>query len=854
MSGAKEIFKKAYSDFVFIDGGCGSILQAQGLKPGELPETWNIIHPEIIQKMHRDYLLAGANILTSNTFGANINKFQPGDIKFSLDAVIGAAIKNAREAILAVEGDPAAPEAVRNQPHFVALDIGPLGKLLKPLGDLDFEEAVKIFSYTVKIGAKHGADLVLIETMNDLYEAKAALLAAKENCDLPVLITTAYDESEKLLTGADPMTVVATMEGLGADAVGVNCSLGPDQMLGIVEELARYASVPVVVSPNAGLPRSEGGKTVYDVSPADFAASMEKIADLGATMLGGCCGTTPAHIKAMSDAVRTRKARQVTEKNDTIITSYTHGVIFDRKPVLIGERINPTGKKKFKEALRAHDMDYILNEALTQKDKKADVLDVNVGLPEIDEVQMMEDVVKEIQAVIDLPLQIDTTNPEAMERALRLYNGKPMINSVNGKEEVMQQIFPLAKKYGGLLVALTIDESGIPETAEGRVAIARKIYARAADYGIAAKNIIIDPLAMSISSDPKSAIATLDALKSIRDQLGGKTSLGVSNISFGLPSRDFVNAAFFTLAMHNGLSAAIMNPNSLEMMKSYYTFCALLAIDENCASYIDFATSLPAPAAPLTSSGLQAAPGKADTASAASSSGPAAGLAAGSSPASPATQAAEAAASSESELINAIKKGLKERSAALTAELLKSKAALEIIDGELIPALDIVGKGFEKKTVFLPQLLMAAEAASAAFAVIKEGIAASGGASEKKGKIVLATVKGDIHDIGKNIVKVLLENYGYDVIDLGKDVEPQLIVDTVQKENIRLVGLSALMTTTVPAMEETIKLLRGAGSPAKVVVGGAVMTQNYADMIGADKYCHDAMETVRYAEEIFSKG
>ena len=829
---AREVFKKAYSDFVFIDGGCGSILQAQGLQPGELPETWNIIHPEIIQKMHRDYLLAGANILTSNTFGANINKFQPGDIKFSLDAVIGAAIKNAREAIRQVESDPATPEAVKNQPHFVALDIGPLGKLLKPLGDLDFEDAVKIFSYTVKIGAKHGADLVLIETMNDLHEAKAALLAAKENCDLPVLITTAYDESEKLLTGADPMTVVATMEGLGADAVGVNCSLGPDQMFGIVEQLARYASVPVVVSPNAGLPRSEDGKTVYDVAPADFAASMEKIADLGATMLGGCCGTTPAHIKAMSDAVRTHKAHQVTPKNDTIITSYTHSVIFDKKPVLIGERINPTGKKKFKEALRNRDMDYILGEALTQKEKKADVLDVNVGLPEIDEPQMMIDVVKELQAVIDLPLQIDTTNPVAMEKALRIYNGKPMINSVNGKEEIMKEIFPLAKKYGGLIVALTIDESGIPETAEGRVEIARKIYARAAEYGIKPKDIIIDPLAMSISSDPQSAITTLDALRLIKEQLNGKTSLGVSNISFGLPQRDFVNASFFTMAMHNGLNAGIMNPSSLEMMKAYYTYCALLAVDQNCASYIDFATNLPATvAAPVSAGGAGAA------------GGTGAGVAAG---------APVEGTPNTSELIEAIKRGLKDRAAALTADYLKTKDALEIIDGELIPALDIVGKGFEKKTVFLPQLLMAAEAASAAFGVIKQTLAAAGGDQQKKGKIVLATVKGDIHDIGKNIVKVLLENYAYDVIDLGKDVDPQLIVDTVQRENIRLVGLSALMTTTVPAMEETIKLLREAGSPAKVVVGGAVMTQNYADMIGADKYCHDAMGTVRYAEEIFN--
>lgn len=874
---AADIFKKAYTDFVFIDGGCGSILQAQGLQPGELPETWNILHPEIIQKMHRDYLLAGANILTSNTFGANILKFQPGDIKFNLDAIIGAAIKNARAAIADVEagrigtdenppstasdGAPAntslspstasIPDSIRNAPHFVALDIGPLGKLLKPLGDLDFEEAVKIFSYTVKLGAKHGANLILIETMNDLFEAKAAVLAAKENSDLPILITTAYDESEKLLTGADPMTVAATMEGLGVDALGVNCSLGPDQMLGIVEQLCRTASVPVVVSPNAGIPRSENGKTVYDVTPELFAESMKKIAALGATMLGGCCGTTPAHIKAMATAVREQvQPHKVTPKNDTIITSYTHSVVFDKKPVLIGERINPTGKKKFKEALRNRDMDYILGEALAQKEKNADVLDVNVGLPEINEPQMMIDVVKELQAVIDLPLQIDTTNPVAMEKALRLYNGKPMINSVNGKEEIMAQIFPLAKKYGGLIVALTIDESGIPETAEGRVAIARKIYARAAEYGIKAKDIIIDPLAMSISSDPKSAITTLDALRLIKTELGGKTSLGVSNISFGLPNRDFINASFFTMAMHNGLNAGIMNPNSLEMMKSYYTYCALLAVDKNCAAYIDFATNLPVQAAVIPAGSGQGGLGKSDTGAAPSASKVNAGTGGGSAAGTSAISGA--APDSSSELIMAIRKGLKERAAVLTGEYLKTRDALSIIDGELIPALDIVGKGFEKKTVFLPQLLMAAEAASAAFGVIKQTLAAAGGDQQKKGKIVLATVKGDIHDIGKNIVKVLLENYAYDVIDLGKDVDPELILETVQRENIRLVGLSALMTTTVPAMEATIKLLRQAKSPAKVVVGGAVMTQNYADMIGADKYCHDAMETVRYAEEIFA--
>lgn len=679
----------------------------------------------------------------------------------------------------------------------------------------------------MEYGASYGADLILIETMNDIYEAKAAILAAKETCDLPVILTTAYDESEKLLTGADPKAVVAMAEGLGIDAVGVNCSLGPDQMFGIVEQLCTYASVPVVVSPNAGIPRSENGKTVYDVTPEMFAGSMEKIAALGARIMGGCCGTTPAHIKAMTDAVKKLEPVPLSEKSHTLIASYTHAVEFNKRPILIGERINPTGKKKFKEALRNHDMDYILQEGLTQQDRHADVLDVNVGLPEIDEVAVMEEVVRELQAVTDLPLQIDTTDPVAMERALRIYNGKAMINSVNGKEEVMQQIFPLAKKYGGLLVALTIDEDGIPATAEGRLAIVDKIYKRAADYGIKAKDIIIDPLAMSISADPLSAEATLTALSLIRERYHGKTSLGVSNISFGLPSRDMINSAFFTMAMQNGLSAAIMNPGSAEMMKAYYTYCALAGIDENCGGYIEYAASLPTLVA--------AAPAGQGNAA----------------------QAAPAAAVSGSEtaqtpLVTAIVKGLKDRAGALTGELLTAGSeAMEIIDGELIPALDLVGKGFENKTVFLPQLLMAAEAAGASFDVIREYLSSSGKAQEQKGRIIVATVKGDIHDIGKNIVKVLLENYGYDVIDLGKDVPPELIVETAQKEQIKLIGLSALMTTTVPAMEETIALLRESGHDAKVVVGGAVLTQEYADMIGADRYAKDAMDTVRYAEQVF---
>lgn len=823
-----RILEVAKDKFLFFDGGCGTILQAAGLQAGEYPETWNRKRPEVITKLHYDYLMAGANILKTNTFGANCLKFAEGEGEDSLSEVIHLAVKNAREAIAQAREDAQKEGKDIGEDHFVALDIGPLGKLLKPLGDLDFEEAVNIFKKTVEIGVEEGVDLILIETMNDIYEAKAAILAAKESSDLPVFLTTAYDESGKLLTGADPKTVVAVAEGLGVDALGVNCSLGPKQMMGIVKTLTRYASVPVIVNPNAGIPRTENGKTVFDVTPEDFKEAMTEIAALGARIMGGCCGTTPEHIGKMVAAVKDLTPVPLTQKEDTLIASYTHAVEFGKRPILIGERINPTGKSKFKQALRDHNIDYILQEGITQQEKKADVLDVNVGLPEIDEVAMMEEVVTELQAVTDLPLQIDTTNPKAMEKALRRYNGKAMINSVNGKEEIMEEVFPLAKKYGGLVVALTLDESGIPATAEGRMAIVEKIYRNAEKYGIAKKDIIIDPLAMSISAEADSANVTLESLRLIRDRYNGKSSLGVSNISFGLPKRDFVNAAFFAMAMENGLNAAIMNPNSMEMMKSYRSFCALKGIDENCSEYISYVTSLPEMTEKAPGSGV------------------------GGSVAGDVTGVVDGAAGGvNSPLKEAIMKGLKERAALLTREALQTRDAMEIIDGELIPALDEVGKGFENKTVFLPQLLMSAEAAGCAFDVIKEKMASGGNDREKKGRIVIATVKGDIHDIGKNIVKVLLENYGYDVIDLGKDVTPERIVETVKAENVPLVGLSALMTTTVPAMEETIKMLRAAGLSCKVVVGGAVLTQEYADMIGADKYAKDAMGAVRYAEEVF---
>lgn len=822
----KTIREKMKEGFVFFDGGCGTLLQAAGLKAGELPEIWNITHADEIRKIHYDYLMAGSNILKTNTFGANALKFQE-DGEYSLKNVVERAIDNAREAVAAAEAEKSpVTDGFSAKEHYIALDIGPLGKLLKPLGDLDFEDAVELFRKTIAIGAAYGVDLILIETMNDIYEAKAAVLAAKETCELPVFLTTAYDASGKLLTGADAKAVVAVAEGLGVDALGINCSLGPEQMMGIVEVLAEYTSVPIIVNPNAGIPRTENGKTVYDVTPDKFRDAMIRIAGLGGRILGGCCGTTPQHISSMIAAVKEMTPLPLTWKEHTLIASYTHAVEFSGKPILIGERINPTGKSKFKQALRDHNMDYILQEGLTQQEKKADVLDVNVGLPEIDEAAMMTEVVMELQGVTDLPLQIDTTDSKAMEQALRRYNGKAMVNSVNGKEEVMREVFPLVRKYGGLVVALTIDEDGIPETAEGRLAIVDKIYKKAAEYGIAKKDIIIDPLAMSVSADKESAKVTLDSLKGIKERYQGRTSLGVSNISFGLPNRDFINASFFTMAMQNGLDAAIMNPNSGEMMKAYHTFCALQGYDENFSDYIEYASKLPAVTAGSAAGGAGMAPVTTDS-----------------------KTDSDAA---KDPLIEAIVKGLKERAAHLTGEYLQTMESIEIIDGKLIPALDIVGKGFEEKRVFLPQLLMSAEAAKSAFDVIKEAMLSKGAAEEKKGRIILATVKGDIHDIGKNIVKVLLENYGYDVIDLGKDVPPELIVKTAKEEQIRLVGLSALMTTTVPAMEETIKMLHEEEVDCKVLVGGAVLTQEYADMIHADKYAKDAMESVRYAEEIFA--
>ncbi len=766
----------------FFDGSMGTMLQSAGLKAGELPELLNINSPETVLAVHRGYAEAGSEYITTNTFGANSLKFDN----------YGELIK-------------AGVELAKSVGKKVLLDIGPTGKLLKPMGDLDFDDAVEIFAQMIRAG-KDGSDAVLIETMSDTYEIKAAVLAAKENCDLPVYVTMIFDEKGRLLTGADIKTAVTMLEGLGIDAIGFNCGLGPKQMLPFIEEIRLHTELPIIVQPNAGLPESVNGQTVFNVTPEEFADDMEKAAHIGVSYLGGCCGTTPEHIRQMIERCRDIPASVPEKKSFSRVSSYSETVDLGIKPIVIGERINPTGKKLFKEALRRNDIEYIIKEGISQRDAGAHVLDVNVGLPEIDEKAMMEQAVSNLQSVLSTPLQIDTTDISALERALRIYNGKPMLNSVNGKEKNMKEVFPLAKKYGSVVVCLCLDENGIPETAQGRIDIAKKIIKTAAEYGIDKKDLIVDALTMTISTDKMNGAETLKAVKYIREELGVNTVLGVSNISFGLPKRDAINTAFFTLALQSGLSAGIINPKSQSMMNAYYSFNALAGLDDNCTEYIE---SVTVSDAPKTDSALT--------------------------------------------LHTAIVKGMKEKSAACAAKLLESNDSLTVINEHIIPALDEVGAGFEANKIFLPQLLMSADSAKAAFDVIKEKLILSGNSEKSGNKIVIATVHGDIHDIGKNIVKVLLSNYGFDVIDLGKDVPEEDVLNCVTENDVKLVGLSALMTTTVPAMEKTIQLLH-ANTDAKVFVGGAVLTKSYAEMINADWYAKDAMESVRIAKAFFADG
>ena len=785
--------EKLKDNIIYLDGAMGTQLQNAGLGVGELPEEWNVSRPEVIRGIHRAYLEAGSDVIYTNTFGANCLKF--GD---RTEGVVSAAVRIAREACEGLSD------------RYVALDIGPTGKLLKPLGDLDFEDAVSIFKRTVRAGAAAGADLVAVETMNDCYELKAAVLAAREACNLPVIATFVFGADGKTMTGTSPEAAVAIAEGLGVSAVGINCSLAPSEMTAVVKRMLKVASVPVIVKPNAGLPEDRDGATVYSLSASDFARDMAELVSLGARVVGGCCGTTPEYIARLKAACAHIAPLPVTDKALTVISSYTHAVYFGENPVLIGERINPTGKKRLKQALKEGELSYVLGEAVKQEERGAHALDVNVGLPELNEPEVLEKCVSEIQAVTDLPLQIDTSDPVAMERALRRYNGCPLINSVNGKKESMREFFPLAAKYGGAIICLTLDEGGIPDSAEDRVRIARKIIRQAAKYGIGRNRLIFDTLATAVSADSNAANVTLGALEKIRKELGCNTSLGISNVSFGLPQRDFITASYFSVALSKGLSAAIYNPYSDEVEKAYRTFMALSGRDKGCGEYISFASSVEFGTVTRSKTAENV--------------------------------------SGEGGLKYAVIKGLKDVASAEAKTLLATLKPLEVIDGYIIPALDEVGKGFENKTIFLPQLLMSAEAASAAFEEVRARLNPSD--NSKGVSVVIATVKGDIHDIGKNIVATLLRNYGFTVYDLGRDVPPERVVEETKRTGAKIVGLSALMTTTVPNMKETVELVKRECPWAVTVVGGAVLNEEYAAMIGADRYCRDAMETVRYAEEI----
>ncbi len=759
----------------YFDGAMGTMLD---LKAGELPEQLNLTNPKKILAIHNAYSSAGADIITANTFGANRLKY-----------------RNSAEIVRA--GVALAKQTGKK----VALDIGPTGKLLKPFGDLPFEECIDIFSEMVKAGSD--ADYILLETMSDTLEIKAGMIAAKENCSLPIIVSMIFDENGRLLTGADIKTACALVEALGASAVGLNCGLGPKHMIPLVKELKKHSSLPIIVMPNAGLPESVNGKTFYNVDNQIFAKHMVEIAKIGVSYLGGCCGTTPQHISSMISATKNIKDVIPKYKTRTIVTSYSESVDFSDKSVIIGERINPTGKKLLKEALRNRDIDYILREGIAQRDAGADILDVNMGLPDINETELLVDSVQELQAILSTPLQIDSADLNALEGALRIYNGKPMINSVNGKEESMRAVFPLAKKYGGVIVCLCLDENGIPSSAEKRIEIAKKIVKTAKEYGINKKDLIIDALTMTVSTDNKNAVETLKAVKYIKNRLKLHTVLGVSNISFGLPNREAINASFYTLALQSGLSAAIINPNSAAMMNAYCSYNALIGLDSNCAEYINSVV-----------------------------------------------KQENAVSLSEMTLSDSIIKGIKEESARLTKLLLQNTNPLDIINNHIITALDTVGERFEKNTLFLPQLLMSADSAKSAFDEIKKHLILNGKNSENGNTVIIATVEGDIHDIGKNIVKVLLSNYGFNVIDLGKDIKCEKVLEAVLKYDAKLVGLSALMTTTVVNMEKTIDLIHK-NSKAKVFVGGAVLTRHYAQKINADWYAKDAMESVRIAQNFF---
>lgn len=781
------------NNFTFLDGGMGTLLQAQGMLPSDSPADWNVTHPEAVKNAHKAYYDAGSNIVCTNTFSANLLKYN----EEKLTEIITAAFGNIKAA---------KTESAGGQEKFTAFDIGPLGVMLKPYGNFDFEEAVRIFAFNCRLAEKLGADLIFIETMNDIGEARAALIAAKENTSLPVFVSCAYGEDGKLLTGTSPLEASLILEGLGADSIGVNCSFGPDKLLPVIEEYVKYTHVPLIFKPNAGLPKITDGKTEYDITPAQFAGYIKTAAGKGVRLAGGCCGTTPEHIRKTADLLSDFSPAAVSAEKRSRVCSSVHTVELGKAPVIIGERINPTGRKAFRKAIEEKNWSLILAEASVQAESGAHILDVNMGAPGTNEKESFAHIIPELQSVCTLPLQIDTSDAEAIETALRLYNGKAIVNSVNGKQETMEKIFPLVKKYGGMIIALTLDENGIPDTAAGRLAIAENILRTAARYGIDKADILFDALVMAVSADPGAARTTLETVRLIKEKLGCRTVLGVSNVSFGLPDRDTLNSTFLTAAFAYGLNAAIANPMSEKIMTAYRSYAALTGSDEGFEKYITAARN---------------------------------------------EQTSAVCPEQTFDLKTAVIKGFREKAAELTAELIKTRSAADIAENELVPALDTVGKEYEANRMYLPGLLMSAEAAKSAFEEIRKA------STEQKSAdgcgIIVATVEGDIHDIGKNIVKLLLENYGFNVCDLGMNVPARTVVDKALEMNAPIVGLSALMTTTLPAMEKTVHLLHEALPQTKIIVGGAVLTAEYANKINADFYAGNAMETVEIAKRIESE-
>ncbi|WDV46545.1 homocysteine S-methyltransferase family protein [Clostridiaceae bacterium M8S5] len=787
-----NVLKKLGKDFIFLDGSMGTMLQSYGMRAGEIPEEYNIKKPNTILNIHKAYVNAGADIITTNTFGANAYKLK--DSIYSVDEIINNAIMLAKKSVTH---------------QLIALDIGPLGQLLSPLGTLSFDDAYEMFKQQVIAGDNAGADIILIETMSDLYEAKAAILAAKENSNLPIFCTMTFGENMRTLTGTNPLTMVEVLDGLGVDALGINCSLGPKQISSVVKEIVKYSNKPVIVQPNAGLPELVNGETRYSLDSCQYAQELADIADIGGAIFGGCCGTKPEYISKVITLLKNKKPLKPSSSKLTTATSSTKTVIVDEKICIIGERINPTGKPRLKASINSNDYSYVIQEAIKQVDSGADILDINIGIPGIDEIQKMKDVIFELQSIIDTPLQIDSMKAKVIETAVRYYNGKPIINSVNGKQESLDLILPIAKKYGALVVGLTLDEDGLPKTINKRVEIAEKIINEAKKYEIAEENILIDCLTLTASSNQKAVLETLNAIKIIKSKYNVKTTLGASNVSFGLPNRNLINSTFLAMALSYGLDAPITDPTVKFLKDTIMSYRVLANIDHGCEDFISIYSK--------SDSTLEVVTKNDETLS----------------------------------LVDIIIKGLKDKAEDKTIELLNTLEPMNIVNNHLIKALDIVGDRYENETIFLPQLIRSAETVKIAFDAIKNHLLESGNMDISKGTIILATVKGDVHDIGKNIVKILLENYGYKIIDLGKDVSKEKIISSITDENAKLVGLSALMTTTVPSMEEIINAVRELDDSISIMVGGAVLTEIYAKKIGAHYYGKDAKEAVRIADMVF---